>query len=67
MNENCFDYGNFLLIDCQSTCYQKAVKRPQKGRQYLRIKLLGKKSSTITVRSLSLLKNHEKESSDVSY
>ena len=36
-NEKCINCANLLLFECQSTCYQKAVKVPLKVRPNLRL------------------------------
>ena len=51
VNQKCINCINELLFECQSTCYEKAVKVPQKWHQYLRLSLEKKMVRTNTLAS----------------
>ena len=49
MNLECINCDSLFLFECQSTCYQIAVKLPQKWYQYLRPRLEKENSRSITI------------------
>ena len=58
MNEKCINCVNLWLFECQSTCYEKAVKASQTWHQYLRLRLK-KKRRLVLIHSLRKCKKKQ--------
>ena len=54
----CINCDNLLLIECQSTCYEKAEKLPQKWHQYLSFR--SEKRRFVQIHSLRKCKQENK-------